>query len=37
MTRPVLRILGTHGIPAGYGGFETAAENIARWSTAVGA
>ena len=24
-----LRILGTHGVPAGYGGFETAAENIA--------
>ena len=28
MTRTV-RILGTHGVPAGYGGFETAAENIA--------
>jgi glycosyltransferase involved in cell wall biosynthesis len=27
--RPVVRILGTHGVPAGYGGFETAAENIA--------
>jgi glycosyltransferase involved in cell wall biosynthesis len=24
-----LRILGTHGVPAAYGGFETAAENIA--------
>lgn len=24
-----LRILGTHGIPASYGGFETAAENVA--------
>jgi glycosyltransferase involved in cell wall biosynthesis len=24
-----LRILGTHGVPAGYGGFETAAENVA--------
>lgn len=24
-----LRILGTHGVPANYGGFETAAENIA--------
>ncbi|KQZ85176.1 glycosyl transferase [Microbacterium sp. Root166] len=23
-----VRILGTHGVPAGYGGFETAAENI---------
>lgn len=28
MSRTV-RILGTHGVPAGYGGFETAAENIA--------
>jgi len=28
-TRPTVRILGTHGVPAGYGGFETAAENIA--------
>lgn len=28
MTRTV-RILGTHGVPAAYGGFETAAENIA--------
>lgn len=27
--RPTVRILGTHGIPAAYGGFETAAENIA--------
>jgi len=27
MTRTV-RILGTHGVPAAYGGFETAAENI---------
>lgn len=27
--QPVVRILGTHGVPAGYGGFETAAENIA--------
>lgn len=25
-----LRILGTHGVPAAYGGFETAAENVAR-------
>lgn len=24
-----VRILGTHGVPAGYGGFETAAENVA--------
>lgn len=28
---PTVRILGTHGIPAGYGGFETAAENVARY------
>jgi glycosyltransferase involved in cell wall biosynthesis len=27
---PTVRILGTHGIPAAYGGFETAAENVAR-------
>jgi len=27
--RPVVRILGTHGVPAAYGGFETAAENVA--------
>ncbi len=26
--RPVVRILGTHGVPAAYGGFETAAENV---------
>ncbi|WP_203581842.1 DUF1972 domain-containing protein [Microbacterium hibisci] len=26
---PTVRILGTHGVPANYGGFETAAENIA--------
>ena len=23
-----VRILGTHGVPAAYGGFETAAENV---------
>ncbi len=28
---PTVRILGTHGVPAGYGGFETAAENVARF------
>jgi glycosyltransferase involved in cell wall biosynthesis len=28
--RPTVRILGTHGVPAAYGGFETAAENIGR-------
>lgn len=27
--RPAVRILGTHGLPAAYGGFETAAENVA--------
>lgn len=26
--RPVVRILGTHGVPANYGGFETAAEKV---------
>ena len=29
--RPTVRILGTHGVPATYGGFETAAENVARY------
>jgi glycosyltransferase involved in cell wall biosynthesis len=29
--RKAVRILGTHGVPAAYGGFETAAENIARF------
>lgn len=29
MTSRTVRILGTHGVPAAYGGFETAAENIA--------
>jgi glycosyltransferase involved in cell wall biosynthesis len=29
--RRTVRILGTHGVPAAYGGFETAAENIARY------
>ncbi|MDT5350124.1 MAG: hypothetical protein QOH91_3411, partial [Mycobacterium sp.] len=28
---PTVRILGTHGVPANYGGFETAAENVARY------
>lgn len=27
--RKTVRILGTHGVPAAYGGFETAAENVA--------
>jgi glycosyltransferase involved in cell wall biosynthesis len=27
--RPTVRVLGTHGVPAAYGGFETAAENVA--------
>lgn len=26
--QPTVRILGTHGVPASYGGFETAAENV---------
>jgi len=26
--RPTVRILGTHGVPANYGGFETAAEKV---------
>lgn len=26
--RPTVRLLGTHGVPAAYGGFETAAEHI---------
>ncbi|WP_425992857.1 DUF1972 domain-containing protein [Brevundimonas sp. TWP2-3-2] len=30
-TRPVVRILGTHGVPGNYGGFETAAEHIAKY------
>ena len=29
--RKTVRIMGTQGIPANYGGFETAAENIARF------
>ncbi len=28
MTQKTVRILGTHGVPAAYGGFETAAENV---------
>jgi glycosyltransferase involved in cell wall biosynthesis len=31
-----VRILGTHGVPAAYGGFETAAENVARHLVAHG-
>lgn len=31
-----VRILGTHGVPAGYGGFETAAENVARYLVGKG-
>lgn len=34
--RPCVRILGTHGVPANYGGFETAAENVARYLVAHG-
>ena len=29
MSQKTVRMLGTHGVPANYGGFETAAENIA--------
>jgi hypothetical protein len=29
VTRRTVRILGTHGVPANYGGFETAAQNVA--------
>ncbi|MEQ1785931.1 MAG: DUF1972 domain-containing protein [Acidimicrobiales bacterium] len=32
----VVRILGTHGVPAAYGGFETAAEHVARHLVAKG-
>jgi glycosyltransferase involved in cell wall biosynthesis len=35
MTNAV-RILGTHGVPANYGGFETAAENVALFLVAKG-
>lgn len=35
MTRTV-RILGTHGVPANYGGFETAAEHVATYLVAHG-
>jgi glycosyltransferase involved in cell wall biosynthesis/phosphoserine phosphatase len=31
-----VRILGTHGVPANYGGFETAAENIAQYLVSKG-
>jgi len=31
-----VRILGTHGVPASYGGFETAAENVALFLVANG-
>jgi glycosyltransferase involved in cell wall biosynthesis len=33
---PTVRILGTHGVPASYGGFETAAENVARFLASQG-
>jgi len=36
MTGPTVRVLGTHGVPAGYGGFETAAENVATGSNGGG-
>lgn len=34
--KKTVRILGTHGVPASYGGFETAAENIARYLVSHG-
>lgn len=34
--KPTVRILGTHGIPAQYGGFETAAENVAKFLLKAG-
>lgn len=34
--RPTLRILGTHGVPATYGGFETAAEKVGLHLAAAG-
>jgi glycosyltransferase involved in cell wall biosynthesis len=33
---PTVRILGTRGVPAAYGGFETAAENIGRYLRSKG-
>ena len=36
-SRPqTVRILGTHGVPANYGGFETAAENVAKFLVSRG-
>jgi glycosyltransferase involved in cell wall biosynthesis len=35
-TAPTVRILGTHGVPAAYGGFETAAENVALYLRRIG-
>ncbi|MUL76158.1 DUF1972 domain-containing protein [Mycolicibacterium sp. CBMA 226] len=34
--RATVRILGTHGVPAEYGGFETAAENVGRYLVSRG-
>ena len=34
--KKTIRILGTHGVPANYGGFETAAENVALFLAAKG-
>lgn len=36
MTKPTVRILGTHGVPGNYGGFETAAENVAKFLVGQG-
>jgi glycosyltransferase involved in cell wall biosynthesis len=35
-TAPTVRILGTHGVPAAYGGFETAAENVGLYLRRIG-
>lgn len=34
--KPTVRILGTHGVPADYGGFETAAQNVAKFLVGQG-
>ena len=34
--RPTVRVLGTHGVPANYGGFETAAEKVGLHLSAAG-
>ena len=34
--KKTVRVLGTHGVPANYGGFETAAENISLYLVSAG-